>query len=119
MDNEFPSVGRDFCDFPGGCHPHCPDNVGTIITGCYNLRGYKLAYRCCYPPKKSLGREGFFPINLVYPALSRLSDFGPHLAHGFLTIPRQSNGMSLCPQFFLGVIDFPPTLTNPHAAIFG
>jgi hypothetical protein len=50
--------------------------------------------------KKNPLREGVFWPNLAYPALTRLSDFGPRLAHGFLIIPWQSNGMSLCPQIF-------------------
>jgi hypothetical protein len=50
--------------------------------------------------KKNPLMEGVFWPNLAYPALTRLSDVGLHLALGFLTIPRQSNGMSLCPQFF-------------------
>jgi hypothetical protein len=84
----FSSVERDFCDFPGGCHPHCFDNVGTIITYCYNCRRYKPAYKCCYYPKKFLGGEGFFRLNLVYPALAQLSPVGRQLPHGFLTILR-------------------------------
>jgi hypothetical protein len=52
-----------------------------------------------YPLKYPL-REGVFWPNPAYPALAQLCDIGPHLAYGFFTILRQSNGMSLCLQFF-------------------